>query len=269
MSDYALKLSDAEVERYRLMAEGARTAEADLWAIAGIKPGAKVADIGCGPGAVLALLADVVEDSGRVVGVDADAQAVAIARSYLDSAGFANAEVRVGRAEDTGLRAGEFDVVMMRHVLAHNGRQEQRIVDHLAMLVRPGGTVYLVDVDVAAMRLVPTHAEIEDLTEKYLAFHRMRGNDLSTGVRLGQLARGAGLEVLVHRGWFDIREAPPGLRPPPWAARDAMVEAGVATEDDVRRWAATFEELDRAAERPTLFVALFVVVALKPPTVRT
>src|SRR6476661_870840 len=48
---YALLLSDAERARYRLMAERASSEEAQLWQQAGIRPGARVADIGCGPGA--------------------------------------------------------------------------------------------------------------------------------------------------------------------------------------------------------------------------
>lgn len=44
---YALSLSDVEVERYRAMAEQARTAEAELWQGAGIGAGASVADVGC------------------------------------------------------------------------------------------------------------------------------------------------------------------------------------------------------------------------------
>ena len=45
---YALELDEREVERYRLMAEQARADEADLWALAGIGPGARVADVGGG-----------------------------------------------------------------------------------------------------------------------------------------------------------------------------------------------------------------------------
>ena len=43
---YALELDPGEVERYRLMAEQARAAEADLWELAGIRLGASVADVG-------------------------------------------------------------------------------------------------------------------------------------------------------------------------------------------------------------------------------
>ncbi len=57
---YALQLTDSEVDRYRLMAARARRDEVDLWAEAGIAVGATVADLGCGPGAVAAELAEIV-----------------------------------------------------------------------------------------------------------------------------------------------------------------------------------------------------------------
>jgi ubiquinone/menaquinone biosynthesis C-methylase UbiE len=262
--DYPLRLSESEVQRYRLMAELARGSEADLWSMAGVKTGARVADVGCGPGAVLALLAEAVGPTGRVVGIDGDETAVAAARASLAAAGQGNAEVRVGRADDTGLSPGSFDVVMLRHVLAHNGGREQRIVNHLASLARPGGSVYLVDVDLAAMRVVPVPADLDDLLDKYVAFHRRRGNDPSVGCQLTRLARAAGLTVDAYRGWFDIREARAGVRPAPWAARDAMVAAGVATEEDVRRWGAALERIDGADERPLVFGAIFVAVCSRP-----
>ncbi len=52
MTAYTLAVSDIEVQRYRLMAEQARRQEAEAWELAGIVPGAVVADVGCGPAAV-------------------------------------------------------------------------------------------------------------------------------------------------------------------------------------------------------------------------
>ncbi len=51
MTDYALAISDDEVERYRFMAERARVDEAGHWERAGIRAGAVVADVGSGPAA--------------------------------------------------------------------------------------------------------------------------------------------------------------------------------------------------------------------------
>jgi 2-polyprenyl-3-methyl-5-hydroxy-6-metoxy-1,4-benzoquinol methylase len=79
---YALRLTDAEIGRYRMMAEQARTAEADLWRLAGIGPGARVADLGCGPGALLPALAAEVGPTGHVTGVDGDPAAVGAATAY-------------------------------------------------------------------------------------------------------------------------------------------------------------------------------------------
>ena len=48
---YSLELSDQERARYRMMAAGAADNEQLEWEAAGIKPGARVVDVGCGPGA--------------------------------------------------------------------------------------------------------------------------------------------------------------------------------------------------------------------------
>jgi ubiquinone/menaquinone biosynthesis C-methylase UbiE len=76
MSTYSLALSEVELDRYRIMATTAAADEAAWWAAAGITPGARVADVGCGPGALLAELARTVGPEGRVTGVDAGPAAV-------------------------------------------------------------------------------------------------------------------------------------------------------------------------------------------------
>jgi SAM-dependent methyltransferase len=258
MTDYALAVDEQEVRRYRFMAERARTDEQGYWARAGIRPGAVVADVGCGPAAVAVLVADAVGPGGHVIGTEPDPTARAAAAAVVAAAGVGNVEVRSGTGTRTGIPPGSVDVVMARHVLAHNGRDEQRIVDHLATLVRPGGSVYLLDVDGTAIRMLGADPDLEDLLERYRELHRRRGNDLQTGLRLGRLLARAGLDVVLHEGWYTIADLPPGLRPPAWAAREAMVAAGVATEDDVRRWAAAFTRTDAAPERPTGFLPFFV-----------
>ena len=76
MTEYTYRLSDAELARYRAMAAHALARERDLWNAAGIVPGARVVDLGCGPGAFLADLAERAGPHGRVVGVDDAAEAV-------------------------------------------------------------------------------------------------------------------------------------------------------------------------------------------------
>lgn len=260
--DYALALSEAELERYRVMADAARSGEAQLWARAGIGPGAAVADIGCGPGAMLTALAEAVGVDGSVTAVDAQPEAVAAASALVDAARLGNVAVRSGQADATGLAAGSFDVVMMRHVLAHNGGREQAIVDHLAGLLRPGGVLYLADIDASGMRIRPTDAVLEEMSGKYWQFHASKGNDVQVGLRLAELLEAAGLELLDFSGRYVITVPPPGIRPPAWAAREAMAAAGFATPEEIARWDAALGRL--SSTRRTVFTALFIGLGRRP-----
>jgi SAM-dependent methyltransferase len=263
---YALQLSDAELARYRFMAENARTTEGELWDQAGIRPGARIADIGCGPGAVLALLAEIAGPDGEAVGVDADGSAVEAATALLEAKGTRNARVQQGSADATGLDPAAFDVVVMRHVLVHNGGHEQRIVDHLATLVRPGGSVYLVDGNGPGFGMDPEPPFAREVQERYIAFLRSRGDDPQTGLRLGRLLRTAGLTLEEFRGWVPMVPLPRGLRPPAWAAREAMRQAGFLDDDDIARWQAALEALDAREERPMIFPSFFGAIGRRLST---
>jgi hypothetical protein len=54
------------------------------------------------------------------------------------------------------------------------------------------------------------------------------------------------------------------MRPPSWAAREAMLAEGVASPEDVRRWEAAFDRMDVAEPRPTVFVPQFVAIGAAP-----
>jgi predicted O-methyltransferase YrrM len=263
MSEYALKLSEVELARYQRMAEAAGGMDPDLWTAAGIVPGAVVADVGCGPGAVSVVMARLVGPAGRVIAVDREAATVEAASQAGAAAGASNLSVQEGDADDTGIAPGSVDVVMIR-VLAHNGGREEAIVRHPATLVRPGGSVYLADVEMTALRMRPSDADIEDQSDRYRQWHDKRGNDVSVGLRLGELLVAAGLEVQRHEGRYLIATSPPGFRPPSWAACDALVADGLACPADLDRWPGAFARLDMRQTRPTMFVPLFMASGQKP-----
>lgn len=185
-------------------------------------------------------------------------------RAAVERAGVDNVSVQLGEAHDTGLTPAAVDVVMIRHVLAHNGGREEAVVAHAASLVRPGGSVYLVDIDATAVRTRPSDPDVDDLTARYQEWHAQRGNDLSIGLRLGELLETAGLETVEHQGRYQIFSAPPGIRPPGWAGRDALRAAGLATIAHLERWSAAFERIDRFETRPTMFVPLFLAFGRRP-----
>ncbi|HVL93015.1 MAG TPA: methyltransferase domain-containing protein [Acidimicrobiales bacterium] len=261
-TEYALELSESERNRYRMMAAVAVQEEASLWRAAGVVEGAAVADVGCGPGAVLVELARLVGPTGRAAGVEPGAAARAAAREELDSAGFTAEAVPVlaSSAEATGLEPGEWDCVMVRHVLIHTGDAPSRIVSHLASLLRPGGHLYLVDTDLGALRTTPADEEMEEQQRRYEAFHRSLGNDPHMGPRLPALLADAGLAVTERVGrWLAVPAVLARSGGPLQAAQDAMIAAGHLDAGELDRWQAArlrFAEVPEALVWVPFFVAV-------------
>lgn len=260
---YALTLSEGEVQRYRFMAQLAREREEHWWQLAGITEGARVLDLGCGPGLVALEMAQVVGATGHVVGVDREADAVQTARALLDEAGLPHVDVRRADAWDTGLDAAAFDVVCLRHVLAHNTAAEvDRILAHVRELLRPGGCCYVAESDLTANRIDPPNADLIDLTERYVAYLRSVGRNPAAGPAMGSTLLRAGFELVGRHAEYVMPPPGRGVRPPSWAAREAMVDAGIADADDVARWDQAFT--DHLPDAVSSFVAGHLVIGRVP-----
>jgi ubiquinone/menaquinone biosynthesis C-methylase UbiE len=267
MAEQAPAMSDQEIARYQLMADSALRAERESWIHAGARPGAGVADVGCGTGAVAQRLAQLVLPGGRVHAVDRDRRALAAARASTADQGLP-VETVIAPAHDTGLPEGAFDLVMMRHVLAHNGGAEQRIVDHLAALARPGGCVYLAETDLTMLRFRgPADPASFDLQNRYMELLLRRGCDLGVGLHLDELLTAAGLELVDFQGRVEIAELPSSRYGPAWAAREALLAEGLVSETELAGWERSFERHERHAHRllpRTVFVPLFTAYARRP-----
>jgi SAM-dependent methyltransferase len=76
---YALGYSNSEFKRLELQASLIRDLTENVLRRAGIVPGMRVLDVGCGVGDVSLLAAEIVGPSGFVLGVDRSADATAVA----------------------------------------------------------------------------------------------------------------------------------------------------------------------------------------------
>jgi ArsR family transcriptional regulator len=101
----------------------------------------RLLDIGTGTGRLLEVLAPKVE---RAVGIDQSREMLQLARSNLARAGIDNAEIRQGDMYALPLEADSFDVVTIHHVL-HYAEDPAAALGEAARVVKPGGTVLVVD----------------------------------------------------------------------------------------------------------------------------
>lgn len=113
-----------------------------LWA--GVGPGMRVADIGCGPGRTTAVLQRLVQPGGMAVGVDLSRQRLGYAEEQYGDTGI-RLVCRDAREPLDDL--GTFDVVWARFLLEYYRSCGFELARNIARLVRPGGILCLIDLD--------------------------------------------------------------------------------------------------------------------------
>jgi SAM-dependent methyltransferase len=106
---------------------------------AGIGAGMKVLDIGSGAGDVSILTAELVGLTGRVVGVDMNAEILETARARAEAAGWSNLTFLAGDVRELELD-DDFDAVVGRWILMHVP-EPASLIRHLVTRLKPGGIV--------------------------------------------------------------------------------------------------------------------------------
>ena len=143
MDDVAY-LMESEEESIRLEAktDPAVVGQQALWAQ--IRPGMRVADLGCGCGKTTSLLHDLVQPGGTTVGVDFSEKRFAYAQDN-----YAREGIEFVRGDLLGSldALGNFDFVWIRFVLEYFRSNAFEIVRNASRIVKPGGTLCLIDLD--------------------------------------------------------------------------------------------------------------------------
>jgi ubiquinone/menaquinone biosynthesis C-methylase UbiE len=136
---YILSHSQQELRRLRLQADILKPITTRLLREAGLAQGMRVVDLGCGPGDVSLLAAEIVGPTGLVTGIDRSPSAIDTARMRVKAAGLANINfVEADAAVATG--TGTFDLAVGRYVLLHQS-DPAAFVRAATTHVRRGGAV--------------------------------------------------------------------------------------------------------------------------------
>jgi SAM-dependent methyltransferase len=186
---YVLATGEAAAYRLRLLHNLYGPGTRRLLLGAGLRPGMRVADLGCGVGLVTALLADLVGPRGHAVGIDASAAQLAEARERLPARG-GNMSFVEASATATGLPPASFDLVYCRFLLIHLAEPE-RALREMRNLLRPGGILVCEDGDLTTAGSEPPSA-LGAFTDLFGRLGPRRGVDYTLGRRLFHMVQFAG-----------------------------------------------------------------------------
>jgi SAM-dependent methyltransferase len=193
-SGYQFGLGIGDEELARLEAQGAALVPATrmIFAEAGIRPGMRVLDLGCGAGDVSFVAASLVGPGGSVVGVDSSPDALARARLRAAQRGLTQVQFIEGEIHDPA-PGGPFDAIVERLAL-WLVPDPAGVLRRQATVLRPGGLVVPIEYDLSMSRSLPENAFFTQVNSWLIeAFAR------------------AGLVMLGPRLWAIVQEA--GLRP--------------------------------------------------------
>ncbi len=160
-------------------------------AIAALKPGETVLDLGSGGGFDCFLAARQVGENGKVIGVDMTPAMISKARGNAQKGGYENVEFRLGEIENLPVADGSVDVIISNCVI-NLSPDKPRVFAEAYRALKPGGRVAISDV--VAVADIPDDVR--------------RDVDLYTGCIAGASGIAEVEEMLRSAGFAEIRLAP-------------------------------------------------------------
>jgi SAM-dependent methyltransferase len=233
---YILGHTDPELDRLITQAHFYGDLTTQVLRLAGLKPGMRVLDIGCGAGDVSFLAAKLVGPQGTVIGVDKSPEAIALAARRAGSGRLMNVQFLNGDLTELSLEE-PVDALIGRLVLMYFP-DPAALLRHLGGFVKPGGIVAFHEMDMDGAKAEPTYELFEITLQRIKQTFIRAGIDIRTGLKLGRIFEEAGLPAPQMIQGARVERGPdsPVYEQPVQIARTLlplMQRMGVATAEEV------------------------------------
>lgn len=159
-----------------------------------LRNGARLLDVGCGPGSITLGLARSVGPDGSVVGIDIQLSQVDMARRAAATSGITNAIFQEADAKELPFDAASFDLVFS-HALFEHLSAPCEVLAEMARVLRPHGVLAICSSDWSRARIEPDSPDVLCALRAHFALRRRAGGDPFAGGRLPEWISAAGFSV--------------------------------------------------------------------------
>ena len=156
-------------------------------ALANIKEGDTVLDLGSGAGLDCFVAARKVGDSGKVIGVDMTQEMIDMAELNARKHGLKNVEFRLGDIENLPINGNSIDVVISNCVI-NLAPGKEKVFAEVFRILKPGGKMYVSDIVL-----------LDDLSQE-----QKQNEELIAGCVGGALLRDDYLKIIKNAG-FEVK----------------------------------------------------------------
>ena len=221
---------------------------------AGLRPGMRVADFGCGVGAMTRNLAAMVGPDGHATGIDLHQSQLSEAANVCGGCGLSNVSFWKADACDTKLPENMFDLVYCRFLLIH-------VPDPVACLremkrvLKPGGLIFAEDGDLRSGGSAPSSA-LDSFGGLFERLGPKKGVDYRLGRDLYQLVKRAGFEDVetdIYQPAYSRGKERVFLK---WSIEEAgagLIGAGLLTSSELEY---TLGQMQTASDNPDILVLM-------------
>jgi ubiquinone/menaquinone biosynthesis C-methylase UbiE len=189
---YTLGHSDEELERLRVQSRFVEPITRQFFQEAGISTGMRVLDVGSGAGDVAFLTADLVGETGEVIGTDKAAAALMIARQRAAAKESHNVSFQAGDPTEIAFDR-PFDAVVGRYVLLFQADPAGMVRALMQQHLRPGGLIVFHEPDWTNVRSFPPAPTYDRCCQWIVEAFRRAGTDTNAANNLYTAFAGAGL----------------------------------------------------------------------------
>ena len=157
-------------------------------ALALLKEGEIVLDLGSGAGFDCFLASSKVGPRGKIIGIDMTAEMLDLARENARKGGYTNVEFRLGEIENLPVADNSIDAIISNCVI-NLSSDKQRVFDEAFRVLKPGGRLMVSDIVI-----------LRDLPENV-----RNSTDAYTGCVAGAIKKEDYLEAIEHSGFEAVK----------------------------------------------------------------